>query len=103
VDGVEAARSTANIVTLQRVLPGLRKITALAKARDGNALEPSKAIEVKAGVLNLTFPGYTVTMRNRLGNSSRVAVTHLITEEALRARSENHSGTPAASCSARSL
>lgn len=49
VDGVEAARSPGKTIALERLSPGLRKISATAK-KGAKELEASYMVDVKAGL-----------------------------------------------------
>jgi hypothetical protein len=56
IDGVEAARSRGRTLALERVTPGLRRVTARAM-KEGKDVEASFLVEVKPGLqdLKLTF------------------------------------------------
>jgi hypothetical protein len=52
VDGVEVARSSGKTIAVDRVVPGLRKISAHAK-KDGKDLEIARMVDVKSGLQDL--------------------------------------------------
>lgn len=52
IDGVEVARSSGKAIAIDRVVPGLRKISAHGK-RGGNDLETARMIDVKPGLQEL--------------------------------------------------
>jgi hypothetical protein len=52
VDGVEVARSSGKTIAVDRVVPGLRKISAHAK-KGGKDLETARMVDVKPGLQDL--------------------------------------------------
>ena len=52
IDGVEVARSSGKAIAIDRVVPGLRKISAQGK-RGGKDLETARMIDVKPGLQEL--------------------------------------------------
>jgi hypothetical protein len=52
IDGVEVARSSGKAIAIDRVVPGLRKISAHGK-RGGRDLETARMIDVKPGLQEL--------------------------------------------------
>jgi len=54
VDGVEVARSSGKTIAVDRVVPGLRKISAHAK-KGGKDLEIARMVDVKPGLQDLEF------------------------------------------------
>ena len=52
VDGVEVARSSGKTITVDRVVPGLRKISVHAK-KGGKDLETARMVDVKPGLQDL--------------------------------------------------
>ena len=52
IDGVEVARSSGKAIAIDRVVPGLRKISAHGK-RGGKDLETARMIDVKPGLQEL--------------------------------------------------
>jgi hypothetical protein len=52
VDGTEVARSTGKLIALERVTPGIRKISARGQ-KSGKQLEASQMVEVKSGLQDL--------------------------------------------------
>ncbi len=54
VDGLEVARSSGKTIAVDRVVPGLRKISAHAK-KGGKDLETARMVDVKPGLQDLEF------------------------------------------------
>jgi hypothetical protein len=52
VDGVEVARSSGKAITIDRVVPGLRKLSAHAK-KGGKDLETARMVDVRPGLQDL--------------------------------------------------
>ena len=52
VDGVEVARSSGKAIAIDRVVPGLRKISARAK-RGSKDVETARMVDVKPGLQEL--------------------------------------------------